>query len=186
MSKGKRANLERLLASAWEKQRSYRAQTRPPMASRPESRNSPWYESGLFWGCASVPITLVPTVIVAKDLRWLLLIVWTFAAVSWWVACRNLKYQPWRWILFFLLLVGTGVGLMRLYNKLAPSQAKTPSTPVLARIGDKNLLAFSNFTTNRCRGYDLFMHGETGQEEQTDSFRFGASHHKIPASCQRL
>ena len=128
MAKRKRANLERLLVSAWEKQQRW--QTEPIMVPRPPK--PPWHESALFWGCFSLAAAIVLAVIAAmqKDLRWLLLIAWPFAGISSWVVCRKLKVQAWRWTLFLLLLVGTGVGLVWLHNKLVPIQETVGNTPV--------------------------------------------------------
>ena len=47
-------------------------------------RNSPFYESSLFWGCLSIVaaafFTLFPTV--TKDLRWLCIVAWPFAIIA--------------------------------------------------------------------------------------------------------
>lgn len=97
---------------------------------------SPWYESGLFWGCASLAGAIVLTVIAAmlKDLRWLLVIAWPLAGVSVWVAFRELRNQVWRWFLFLALWAGTAIGLWCLNSVLKPSikqpaeQAPPPTT----------------------------------------------------------
>jgi hypothetical protein len=40
----------------------------------PAPKDSPWYESAVFWNCISLGVSIVLTVVAAmfKDLRWLL------------------------------------------------------------------------------------------------------------------
>ncbi len=82
-----------------------------------QPKDIPWYERALFWGGISLAGAIVLTVIAAmqKDFRWLLIFAWPLAGISWWVACKELKSLLWRWILFSILLVGTGIGLWRLH-----------------------------------------------------------------------
>lgn len=77
-----------------------------------------WYERGLFWGCATSALAIILVVVAAtlKDLRWLLIFVFPLAGISSWVICKELRIRLLRWILFSILITGTGFGLWKLYK----------------------------------------------------------------------
>jgi hypothetical protein len=130
MPKGNRANLERLLRSAWERQSILRTTTHTPTAKERE----PWYQTNLFWGGASSGAAIVLTVIAAmlKDLRWLLILAWPLFGVSLWVACRGIRSSSKKWSLFATLTIMAAVGLWDLNVRLKPAPAVVSGNPPLS------------------------------------------------------
>jgi len=55
-----------------------------------------------------------------KDLRWLLMFAWPLTGVSIWVLVKRLKSPYWRYGLFVLLVLSTGLGLQILNRSLRP------------------------------------------------------------------
>jgi len=87
-----------------------------------ELDKTPWYERGLFWGLVSISVAVVLAVIAAtwRDLRWLLLLAWSLAITSTWLACREISKAHIRWIVFGGVSLFCGLVLLLLAMK-APS-----------------------------------------------------------------
>jgi hypothetical protein len=119
MSGGKRANLERLLRSAWERQ--IRLQVRASML-KAKSSETPWYQSTLFWGAGSLGTGIVITVIAAmeKDFRWLLFAAALFFWFSLWEVVRSIRKVSRRRTTFATSCIAVTAGLVMLFGRLAP------------------------------------------------------------------
>jgi hypothetical protein len=111
----------------------------------------PWYETGSFWGGASIAIGIIFGVVAAmlKDVRWLLFVALPFAAICWSVICKPLKTSPWHWrrILLSGLILSTGFGLCGIYMALPKPVKETIATATTATEQD----GFFDATSGKAR-----------------------------------
>lgn len=83
----------------------------------------PFHQSTFFWGCLSVVITIVATVLATmiKDLRWLLIFAWPFAIGAFWEFSRTwTTVRRAKWITIAGTVI-SGMMIVFLYVILTPS-----------------------------------------------------------------
>ncbi len=97
-------------------------------------KKTPWYESAPFWGCGSLGITIILTVLTVRNFRWLLIFAWPLLGISEWVLCQTLTSKTLHWISFLVLVVASGSGLWFLYGLLEPGKPT-----LFARCSPQNL-----------------------------------------------
>jgi len=88
--------------------------------NRPGYNGHPWYESTLVWGSASLAIALILTVVVARELRWLLLFAWVFLSVVSWGISKGVGWWTRRRFVVVLTWPVFAVVMYGLYAFLEP------------------------------------------------------------------